>query len=83
MYEDVFRSSTENPEGFWLKAAEGIDWDAAPRRALDSSGAPFYRWFPDGRLNVCFNALDRHVEAGRGEQPALVYDSPVTDTGFI
>lgn len=80
MYEDVFRSSTEDPESFWLKAAEGIDWDVAPRRALDSSGAPFYRWFPDGRLNVCFNALDRHVAAGRGEQPALVYDSPVTDT---
>jgi len=79
-YEDVFRSSTEDPESFWLKAAEGIDWDVAPHRALDSSGAPFYRWFPDGRLNVCFNALDRHIEAGRGEQPALVYDSPVTDT---
>lgn len=79
-YEDVFRASTEDPESFWLKAAEGIDWDVAPHRALDSSGAPFYRWFPDGRLNVCFNALDRHVEAGRGEQPALVYDSPVTDT---
>ncbi|MFI7498824.1 AMP-binding protein [Streptomyces sp. NPDC049687] len=71
--------SLVHPESFWLKAAEGIDWDVAPHRALDSSGAPFYRWFPDGRLNVCFNALDRHVEAGRGEQPALVYDSPVTD----
>ncbi|MGW0760146.1 acetyl-coenzyme A synthetase N-terminal domain-containing protein [Streptomyces sp. NPDC002814] len=68
------------PESFWLKAAEGIDWDVAPQRALDSSGAPFYRWFPDGRLNVAFNALDRHIEAGRGEQPALVYDSPVTGT---
>jgi propionyl-CoA synthetase len=79
-YEDVFRASTEDPESFWLKAAEGIDWDVTPQRALDSSGAPFYRWFPDGRLNVCFNALDRHVEAGRGEQPALVHDSPVTDT---
>src|SRR3954449_7240917 len=79
-YEDVFRASTEDPESFWLKAAEGIDWDVAPQRALDSSGAPFYRWFPDGRLNVCFNALDRHVDAGRGEQPALIYDSPVTGT---
>ncbi|RPF38339.1 propionyl-CoA synthetase [Streptomyces sp. TLI_185] len=77
-YEDVFRSSTEDPESFWLRAAEGIDWDVAPQRALDSSGAPFYRWFPDGRLNVCFNALDRHVEAGLGDQRALVYDSPVT-----
>ena len=47
-YEDVFRASTEDPENFWLKAAEGIDWDVTPRRALDSSGAPFHRWFPDG-----------------------------------
>lgn len=79
-YEDAFRAGTEDPESFWLKAAEGIDWDVAPSQALDSSGAPFYRWFPDGRLNVCFNALDRHVEAGRGEQPALIYDSPVSGT---
>jgi propionyl-CoA synthetase len=79
-YEDVFRASTEDPENFWLTAAEGIDWDVAPKRALDASGAPFYRWFPDGRLNVCFNALDRHVDAGRGDQPALVHDSPVTGT---
>ncbi|MGY1496706.1 acetyl-coenzyme A synthetase N-terminal domain-containing protein [Streptomyces sp. QTS52] len=57
-----------------------MDWDVAPRRALDSSGTPFHHWFPDGRLNVCFNALDLHVEAGRGEQPAPVHDSPVTDT---
>ncbi|WP_251060021.1 acetyl-coenzyme A synthetase N-terminal domain-containing protein [Streptomyces sp. ISL-100] len=63
MYEDVFRASTEDRESFWLKAAEGIDWDVAPHRALDSSGARFHRWFPDARLNVCFNALDRHVEA--------------------
>ncbi|MGW2236640.1 propionyl-CoA synthetase [Streptomyces sp. NPDC001759] len=79
-YEDVFHASSEDPESFWLAAAQGIDWDVAPRHALDASGAPFYRWFPDGRLNVCFNALDRHVEAGRGDQPALIYDSPVTGT---
>ncbi|MFE6937786.1 propionyl-CoA synthetase [Streptomyces chartreusis] len=80
MYEDVFRTSLEDPERFWLRAAEGVDWEVAPSRALDSSAAPFYRWFPDGRLNVCFNAVDRHVEAGRGEQAALIYDSPVTGT---
>jgi propionyl-CoA synthetase len=79
-YEDVFRSSTDDPEAFWLKAAESIDWHVAPTRALDASNPPFYRWFPDGELNVCHNALDRHVDAGRGEQAALVYDSPVTDT---
>ncbi|NUP21644.1 MAG: AMP-binding protein [Streptomyces sp.] len=80
MYDDVFRASLEDPEAFWLRAAEGIEWEVAPSRALDSSGAPFYRWFPDGRLNVCFNAVDRHAEGGRGEQPALVYDSAVTGT---
>ncbi|MEU3339430.1 propionyl-CoA synthetase [Streptomyces sp. NPDC002144] len=79
-YEDVFRAAAEDPENFWLRAAQAVDWEAAPTRALDSSRAPFHRWYPDGRLNVCFNAVDRHVEAGRGEQPALVYDSPVTGT---
>lgn len=79
-YEEVFRASTEDSEGFWLDAARGIDWDVVPARALDAAGAPFYRWFPDGELNVCRNALDRHVDAGRGAQAALVYDSPVTGT---
>jgi propionyl-CoA synthetase len=79
-YEDVFRSSTDDPEGFWLRAAQAVDWHTAPTKALDDSRPPFYRWFPDGELNVCHNALDRHVDAGRGEQAALIYDSPVTDT---
>ena len=79
-YEDVFKASTDDPEAFWLEAARGIDWETPPTRALDASRPPFYRWFPDGRLNVCHNALDRHVAAGRGEQAALIYDSPVTQT---
>jgi propionyl-CoA synthetase len=77
-YEDVFRSSTVDPEAFWLGAADAIDWLVTPTSALDASRPPFYRWFPDGELNVCYNALDRHVDAGRGTQAALVYDSPVT-----
>jgi propionyl-CoA synthetase len=79
-YEDIFRASTDDPEAFWLRAAQAIDWHKPPTRALDGSRPPFYRWFPDGELNVCHNALDRHVEAGRGAQPALIYDSPVTGT---
>jgi propionyl-CoA synthetase len=79
-YEDVFRASTEDPEGFWLGAAQAIDWHVTPTRALDASRPPFYRWFPDGELNVCHNAVDRHVDAGRGDQAALIYDSPVTGT---
>lgn len=77
-YEEIFRSSVDDREGFWLRAADGIDWDVAPTRALDESNPPFYRWFPDGELNVAFNALDRHVDAGNGDRTALVYDSPVT-----
>ena len=79
-YEDAFRRGIDDPEGFWGEAAEGIDWYDRPRTVLDSSNPPFYRWFPDGTLNTCYNALDRHVDAGRGDQAALIYDSPVTDT---
>ena len=70
----------EEPEAFWAEAAAAIDWVEPWERVLDDSRAPFYRWFSGGRLNTCYNALDRHVERGRADQPALVYDSPVTDT---
>jgi len=79
-YAEAFQRSLEDPEGFWLDAAQAIDWTREPTRALDSSREPFYRWFPDGELNTCHNALDRHVDAGMGDQLALVYDSPVTGT---
>ncbi|MFJ8001283.1 AMP-binding protein [Streptomyces sp. NPDC096310] len=79
-YEDVFRSSMADQEGFWLRAAEGLDWHKAPTKALDDANAPFYRWFPDGELNVAFNALDRHVDRGHAERAALIYESPVTGT---
>jgi len=79
-YERIRQASIDDPETFWLDAARAVDWSGAPTRALDSSAAPIYRWFPDGELNVCANALDRHIDAGRGEQPALIYDSPVTGT---
>ncbi|GAA4855432.1 propionyl-CoA synthetase [Pseudonocardia benzenivorans] len=79
-YDDIFRASVEDPERFWLDAAAALDWHTAPTTALDSSNPPFYRWFPDGELNVAYNALDRHVDAGRGDQAALIYDSPVTQS---
>ena len=66
-YAEAFRQSVEDPDAFWGKAAEGIDWYRAPTAVLDSSSAPFYRWFSDGVLNTCFNALDRHVCDGRGD----------------
>jgi len=77
-YIDVYRESIEHPESFWARAAETIDWYRAPTVILDDTNPPFYRWFADGELNTCHNALDRHVQGGRGEQPALIYDSAVT-----
>jgi propionyl-CoA synthetase len=78
-YADEFRRSLEDPEGYWRDAAGAIDWITPPTRILDDSAPPLYRWFPDAELNTCYNALDRHVEQGRAEQIALIYDSPVTD----
>jgi propionyl-CoA synthetase len=79
-YRDVFRASIDDPDGFWRDAAGAIDWYRPPTQVLDSTDAPFYRWYPDGELNTCHNALDRHVDAGHGDRPALIYDSPVTQT---
>ncbi|HKK22047.1 MAG TPA: AMP-binding protein, partial [Pseudohaliea sp.] len=64
----------------WQQAAGHIDWVRAPTTILDDSAAPLYRWYSDGQCNTCYNAVDRHVEAGRGDELALIYDSPVTDT---
>jgi len=77
-YADVYARSLADPAGFWGEAAEGIDWIRNPKIILDDSAAPLYRWFPDGELNTCYNALDRHVINGRADQPALHYESPVT-----
>ena len=72
--------SLTDPEEFWGTAAEAIHWDKKWDTVLDASNPPFYRWFKGGALNSCYNALDRHVEAGNGARTALIYDSPVTDT---
>src|SRR5438034_3144958 len=79
-FEETYRRSLEEPDSFWAEAAAALDWDEPWQRVLDDSRAPFYRWFSGGRMNTCHNALDRHVDGGRADQPALVYDSPVTDT---
>ena len=80
-YAEAFQQSITDPEGFWGAAADGIDWYRKPTIVLDSTNPPFYRWFADGVMNTCYNALDRHVQRGRGDQAALIYDSPVTGTG--
>ena len=79
-HDDVYARSMQDPDGFWADAATGIDWIRPWGQVLDRSRAPFYRWFSGGELNTCFNAVDRHVAAGRGAQAAIIYDSPVTDT---
>jgi propionyl-CoA synthetase len=79
-FDDVYRRSLDDPESFWSEAGAAIDWDEPWERVLDDSRAPFYRWFSGGRMNTCYNALDRHVDGGRAEQPALIYDSPVTES---
>ncbi|HLS44785.1 MAG TPA: propionyl-CoA synthetase [Ornithinicoccus sp.] len=78
-YRALVRESLADPEAFWGAAAQGLTWIHRPQTVLEDR-APFYDWFPDGTLNVCFNALDRHVVDGRADQTALIYDSPVTGT---
>jgi propionyl-CoA synthetase len=77
-YEEIFAKSIRDPQGFWEEAAGAISWYKKWDRVLDDTEPPFYRWFSDAELNTCYNALDRHVEGGRADQTALIYDSPVT-----
>jgi propionyl-CoA synthetase len=79
-YREAYDASTQDPNAFWLDAADAIDWIKKPTKALDDRTAPVYRWFPDAELNTCFNAIDRHVLAGRGDQTAIIYDSAMTGT---
>ena len=79
-YDEIYRMSIEEPETFWANAAQQVHWYKKWDMILDESDKPFYKWFKGGVLNTCYNALDIHVEAGRGDQTALIYDSPVTDT---
>jgi len=76
-YDAVYPRSIQDPEGFWAEAANDVHWFRRWDRVLDRSRAPFDRWFVGGKTNSCYNALDLHVERGRGEQLALIYDSPL------
>ena len=80
IYDETYRRAQQDPDGFWAAAAEDIHWERRWDRVLDASRPPYYRWFSGGRLNTCYNALDVHVDRGRGKQVALIYDSPVTGT---
>ncbi|MFO1104692.1 MAG: AMP-binding protein [Amaricoccus sp.] len=79
-YAEVYDGWKADPDGFWMRAAEAVDWDRAPTHGLDATRAPIYGWFADALGNTCYNAVDRHVAAGRGDQTAIIHDSPVTKT---
>ena len=79
-FDEVYQASLQDPEGFWAAAAAEIDWTRKWDKVLDDSDPPYYRWFAGAELNTCYNAVDRHVAKGRGEQAAIIYDSPVTQT---
>jgi propionyl-CoA synthetase len=78
VYDEVYARSLTDPDAFWAAAAEDLHWDRRWDRVLDDSRSPFTRWFVGGVINTCYNAIDFHVDRGRGKQPALVWDSPVT-----
>ena len=78
-YKKIYESWKEDQLKFWKEQSEDISWDKKPQKILDGSKSPFYNWFPDASLNTCYNAIDRHVLSGRGNQIAIIYDSPVTD----
>jgi propionyl-CoA synthetase len=77
-YSDIYKSWQDDPEGFWMKAAKEVSWVTAPTKALYDRGDHIYEWFADAEVNTCYNAVDRHVEAGNGARTAIIYDSPIT-----
>ena len=81
-YKEIYNSWKKDPEAFWMTAAEAIDWDKKPSKALFADRAPLYEWFSDSMVNTCYNAVDRHVFNGRADQKAIIYDSPMTDTKY-
>ncbi|MFK7876151.1 MAG: AMP-binding protein [Paracoccaceae bacterium] len=77
-YSHTYERWQDDPETFWMQAASAVSWDSAPTQALYDRGNDIYEWFADARVNTCYNAVDRHVENGRGDQAAIIYDSPIT-----
>ncbi len=77
-YFETYESWKQDPEAFWLKEARSLDWFVEPKQAFDPDMGVYGRWFPDGEMNTCHNCLDRHINAGRGEETVVIYDSPIT-----
>ena len=79
-YNDIYQKSIQNREEFWKNISENIFWYKKPTKILNSDKPPFYKWFEDGITNTCYNALDLHIDEGRGDKLAIIYDSPITGT---
>ena len=77
-FNEIYQKSIKNPEKFWQEASNDIFWFKKPTKILNKSNPPFYKWFEDGVTNTCYNALDIHIDQGRGQNTALIYDSPIT-----
>ena len=77
-FNQIYQKSIKNPEKFWQAASEDIFWFKKPTKILNKSNPPFYKWFEDGVTNTCYNALDIHIDQGKGKKTALIYDSPIT-----
>ena len=77
-FKDIYNDSLKKPEEFWKNISEDVFWFKKPTKILNKSNPPFYKWFEDGITNTCYNALDLHVDQGRGDKTALIYDSPIT-----
>ena len=77
-FKKIYDQSIKNPEKFWQEASNDIFWFKKPTKILNKSNPPFYKWFEDGVTNTCYNALDIHIDQGRGKKTALIYDSPIT-----
>ncbi len=79
-FSKIYEKSIKNPEEFWQEASNDIFWFKKPTKILNKSNPPFYKWFEDGVTNTCYNALDLHIDSGKGEKLAIIYDSPITGT---
>src|SRR6185436_11947728 len=82
-YHEVYTRWQHDPEGFWGEAAQEIDWIEPAKRVFDPDAGIYGRWFVGGVCNTCWNAVDRHVRQGRGEQPAIIYDSPLAGSADV
>ena len=77
-YKEIYDNSLKNREKFWQEVSNSVFWYKKPKKILNSNNPPFYKWFEDGVTNTCYNALDLHIEEGRGDNLAIIYDSPIT-----